>query len=125
MKRRPRIVRNIESVGIRLAPHVQSGVLRQQSRSLAVAPRAPRPTPRASASSSRSTGVGTWSSIRSRRSARQGKTTRHSGAAIEILDLAKSRSVTSVYTSLLGNKAALSEETPHRRSRPSPTPGCT
>ncbi len=33
-------------------------------------------------------------------------------AAIEILDLAKSRSVTSVYTSLLGNKAALSEETP-------------
>lgn len=104
------IIRNMDSVGIRLDPHVQSGTLRMHSlRSRAASPEAHAAQVRQLLREHRAGNlvVDPISALGS-----SNDDTFAQRAAVEILDFAKSQSVTSVYTSLLGNKAALSEETP-------------
>lgn len=104
------IVRNMDSVGVRLGPHVHSGVLRMQSlRSRAASPEAHAAHVRQLLREHRARNlvVDPISAL-----GLPGEDNAAQRAAIEILDLAKSQSITSVYTSLLGNKAALTEETP-------------
>jgi circadian clock protein KaiC len=104
------IVRNVASVGIRLDRHVASGILKICSfRSRAANPEAH---------------VGRIKSLMQDHGARSlvidpisalgqsGGPALAEAAAIRLLDLAKSMGVTSVCTSLLGNQAPLSEETP-------------
>jgi circadian clock protein KaiC len=104
------IVRNMESVGVRLGPHVQSGVLRMHSlRSRAASPEAHAAHIRQLLREHRARHlvVDPLSAL-----GPAGEDNAAQRAAIEILDIAKSQSITAVCTSLLGNKAALSEETP-------------
>jgi circadian clock protein KaiC len=104
------IVRNVGSVGIRLDPHVRSGLLSMHSlRSRSASPEAHTAHIRNLLRLHRAKNLvvdplsafsfGIDAAVAQR-------------AAVEVLDLAKSLGITSVYTSLLGNKAALSEETP-------------
>jgi circadian clock protein KaiC len=103
------IVRNVESVGIRLAPHVHAGTLLMCSlRSRAASPEAHAAHIRhlLRKHGARNLVVDPISALGL---AADNVAQR---AATEILDTAKSQSITSLFTSLLGNKAALSEETP-------------
>jgi len=104
------IVRNIASVGIALGPHVASGVLRMHSlRSRVASPEAHVAHIRELLREHRAQNL-----VLDPISALSpgGEESLGQRAAIEILDLTKSQSITGVYTSLLGNKAALTEETP-------------
>lgn len=104
------IVRNVASVGIRLDSHLASGVLEIHSfRSRAANPE---------------THVGRIRSILERHGTKSmvidpisalgqsGSEALSEGAAVRLLDLAKSLGVTAVCTSLLGNQTPLSEKTP-------------
>jgi len=104
------IVRNVASVGIDLKPHLASGVLQIHSfRSRAANPE---------------THVGRIRSLLEQHSAtslvidpisalgQSGTEALSEGAAVGLLDLAKSLGVTTVCTSLLGNQAPLSEKSP-------------
>jgi len=104
------IVRNMGSVGIALGPHVESGVLRMHSlRSRAASPEAHVAHIRELLREHRSRNLVVDPISAVGPDAEKSVAQR---AAIEILDLAKSQSITGVYTSLLGNNAALTEDTP-------------
>lgn len=104
------IVRNVGSVGIRLEPHLVSGVLQIHSfRSRAANPE---------------THVGRIRALVEQHQAKNlvidpisalgqhGTEVVSEAAAVGLLDLAKSLGITTVCTSLLGNQAPLSEKTP-------------
>jgi len=104
------IVRNVASVGIILAPHVKSGILKVCSlRSRAAGPEAHAARIRAllREHSAKNLVIDPISAL-----AQAPADNLAEEAAIQILDLAKSQGITSVSTSLLGNRAAFSEETP-------------
>lgn len=104
------IVRNVASVGMHLEPHVRSGMLRICSfRSRAESPDAHVRRVRRLLEEHGSTClvIDPISALR-----QGGSDPSAEAAAIKLLDLAKSRGVSSVCTSLLGNQAPLSEETP-------------
>ena len=103
------IVRNMDSVGIRLGAHVQSGVLRMHSlRSQAASPEAHAAKIRQLLREHRAVNlvVDPISAL-----GPAGDDNVAQRAAIEVLDLAKTQGITSIYTSLLGNKAVDAEET--------------
>jgi circadian clock protein KaiC len=104
------IVRNVASVGIRLERHLESGALLVRSfRSRAANPEAHVGRIRGlmQEHGAKSLVIDPISALG--QSAGQALA---EAAAIRLLDLAKSMGVTSVCTSLLGNRAPLSEETP-------------
>lgn len=104
------VVRNLGTVGIRLAPHVESGALRMHSlRGRAASPEAHAAHIRQLLREHRARNlvVDPISAL-----GPTGEDHVAQRAAVEILDLAKDLSITSVYTSLLGDRAAFSEETP-------------
>ncbi len=104
------IVRNVESVGLALAPHIASGVLCLCSlRSRVASPESHVARIRAllQEHQAKNLVVDPISAL-----AQAGSDTLAHEAALQIIDLAKSLGVTSVSTSLLGNNAAFSEETP-------------
>jgi circadian clock protein KaiC len=104
------ILRNMESVGTRLAPHVESRALRMYSlRSRTVSPEAHVARIRQLLREHRARNIVVDPISALGPVAEENVAQR---AAVELLDLAKSLGITGVYTSLLGNKAALSEETP-------------
>jgi len=103
------IVRNMDSVGIPLGTHVQSGVLRIHSlRSQAASPEAHVARIRQLLREHRAHNlvVDPLSAL-----GPAGNDDVAQRAAIEVLDLAKTQGITGVYTSLLGNTAAHAEET--------------
>jgi circadian clock protein KaiC len=104
------VVRNMESVGIALGSHLQSGVLRMHSlRSQTASPEAHVAKIRHFLREHRAINlvVDPLSALGS-----AGGESVAQRAAIEILDLAKTQGITSIYTSLLGGKAVDNEETP-------------
>ncbi len=104
------IVRNLESVGIRLAPHIASGKLAMRSfRSRADSPEAHAAGIRQMLRTTRARNL-VVDPISAISVGEDGGFAQR--AATEILDFAKTLGVTAVYTSMLGDRAALSEETP-------------
>jgi len=104
------IVRNVASVGISLAPHVKEGILKVSSlRSRGAGPEAHVARIRALLREHRAKNlvIDPISAL-----AQSPDDNVAEEAAIQILDMAKSQGITSVSTSLMGNKAAFSEETP-------------
>lgn len=104
------IVRNVRSVGLDLARHLASGVLRISSlRSRVASPEAHVARIRGllREHKARHLVIDPISAF-----AQGGGATVAEEAAIQIIDLAKSSGITSVSTSLLGDKAAFAEETP-------------
>lgn len=104
------IVRNVASVGIQLAPHVKTGLLQIHSlRSRFAGPEAHVSQIRALLREHRARNliIDPISALGQSGAANVGEE-----AAIQVLDLAKSQGVTSVSSSLLGDKAAFVEDTP-------------
>jgi circadian clock protein KaiC len=104
------IVRNVGSVGIRLEPHLTSGVLQIQSfRSRAANPEMHVGRIRALVERHqvKNLVVDPISAL-----GQNGAEALSEAAAVGLLDLAKSLGITTVCTSLLGNQAPLSEKTP-------------
>jgi len=102
------IIRNMDSVGIHLAPHVQSGVLWMHSlRSQAASPEAHAAKIRQLLREHRAVNlvVDPLSAL-----GPPGEENVAQRAALEVLDLAKTQGITSIYTSLLG-KDVEAEET--------------
>jgi circadian clock protein KaiC len=103
------IVRNMDSVGIPLGSHVQSGVLRMHSlRSQAASPEAHAAKIRQLLREHRAVNL-VVDPLSALGPAGDGNVAQR--AAIEILDMAKTQGITSVYTSLLGNRAPEAEDT--------------
>jgi circadian clock protein KaiC len=103
------IIRNMDSVGISLAAHIQSGVLLMHSlRSQAASPEAHAAKIRQLLREHRAVNlvVDPLSAL-----GPSGDESMAQRAAIEVLDFAKTQGITSIYTALLGNKAADTEET--------------
>jgi circadian clock protein KaiC len=104
------IIRNVASIGIRLAPHVESGVLAMSSlRARADNPEAHVARIRALIERHRARNlvVDPLSALTNHSDQALGDR-----AAVQVLDFAKSLGITTVSTSLLANAAPLSEQTP-------------
>ncbi|HEX7476662.1 MAG TPA: circadian clock protein KaiC [Polyangiales bacterium] len=104
------IVRNVESIGIHLAPHIRAGTLKIYSlRSRVASPEAHVASIRALLREHRADNliVDPISALAPRSGNADAE-----GAAVHIVDLAKTQGITSVITSLLGNAAPLTKETP-------------
>jgi circadian clock protein KaiC len=104
------IVRNVASVGIQLQPHLASGALQIYGfRSRARNPETHVGRIRSLLEAHRATSliIDPISAL-----GQSGSDTLSEGAALGLLDLAKSMGITALCTSLLGNEAPLSERTP-------------
>ncbi|MEO6603595.1 MAG: circadian clock protein KaiC [Polyangiaceae bacterium] len=104
------IIRNVASIGIHLRPHVKSGVLAM----LSLRARADNPEAHVARIRALLERHGAKNLIVDPLSALAQTFDDALGdrAAVQVIDVAKSRGITSVHTSLLANAAPLSEETP-------------
>jgi circadian clock protein KaiC len=104
------IVRNVASIGIRLAPHIEAGTLRLHSlRGRAESPEGHAARIRALLSESQPQHlvIDPLSAL-----SQHGTEVDAEAAALQILDLAKSAGITILSTSLLGHSLLLTEQTP-------------